>query len=324
MIRSLEAGTELLYDAARLPKKKVPAMTPADIMAALEHRGPLPREALEAAGQSREAMVPVFLDYIKRLQAVHPDDLRGMNAFIFIFFLLAEWRETRAYRPLAQMLRSDPAFLEEVLGDTITEDSARVMAGVFDGDLQPLFDILLDDAAETFLRGEMFDTLAILALQDPTLLPQITTFLTEFFDRGSTATDENVWWAWTECIAALGLSDMETAVRAVFDRGLIPPNHSGFEDFAKRLQATVAAGHPAWFTGQRSNNPVEDTIAELATWYCFSPEYLKKMADERLAITSNLMPDREDPFDDIMAEKTGRNDPCPCGSGKKFKKCCLQ
>ena len=20
----------------------------------------------------------------------------------------------------------------------------------------------------------------------------------------------------------------------------------------------------------------------------------------------------------------GRNDPCPCGSGKKFKKCCLQ
>jgi hypothetical protein len=23
-----------------------------------------------------------------------------------------------------------------------------------------------------------------------------------------------------------------------------------------------------------------------------------------------------------MNEKTGRNDPCPCGSGKKFKKCC--
>ncbi|WP_231754381.1 SEC-C metal-binding domain-containing protein [Blastomonas sp. CCH2-A2] len=21
--------------------------------------------------------------------------------------------------------------------------------------------------------------------------------------------------------------------------------------------------------------------------------------------------------------KTGRNDPCPCGSGKKFKKCCM-
>ncbi len=24
----------------------------------------------------------------------------------------------------------------------------------------------------------------------------------------------------------------------------------------------------------------------------------------------------------VNANKTGRNDPCPCGSGKKFKKCC--
>ena len=23
-----------------------------------------------------------------------------------------------------------------------------------------------------------------------------------------------------------------------------------------------------------------------------------------------------------LQEKVGRNDPCPCGSGKKFKKCC--
>jgi len=26
------------------------------------------------------------------------------------------------------------------------------------------------------------------------------------------------------------------------------------------------------------------------------------------------------PFD--QAEKVGRNDPCTCGSGKKYKKCC--
>src|SRR5262245_40306408 len=24
-----------------------------------------------------------------------------------------------------------------------------------------------------------------------------------------------------------------------------------------------------------------------------------------------------------MPDKSGRNDPCPCGSGKKFKQCCL-
>ncbi len=25
-----------------------------------------------------------------------------------------------------------------------------------------------------------------------------------------------------------------------------------------------------------------------------------------------------------MHNKTGRNDPCPCGSGKKYKQCCMQ
>jgi len=25
-----------------------------------------------------------------------------------------------------------------------------------------------------------------------------------------------------------------------------------------------------------------------------------------------------------MGNKVGRNDPCPCGSGKKYKKCCGQ
>jgi uncharacterized protein YecA (UPF0149 family) len=29
------------------------------------------------------------------------------------------------------------------------------------------------------------------------------------------------------------------------------------------------------------------------------------------------------PVDPITSgEKAGRNDPCPCGSGKKYKKCC--
>lgn len=29
-----------------------------------------------------------------------------------------------------------------------------------------------------------------------------------------------------------------------------------------------------------------------------------------------------EPASPLPARKAGRNDPCPCGSGKKFKKCC--
>lgn len=44
----------------------------------------------------------------------------------------------------------------------------------------------------------------------------------------------------------------------------------------------------------------------------------KKVNGEWLYTTGNLIPTT------IIREgnKVGRNDPCPCGSGKKFKKCC--
>jgi SEC-C motif domain protein len=33
---------------------------------------------------------------------------------------------------------------------------------------------------------------------------------------------------------------------------------------------------------------------------------------------------REGPAPTVSSKKAGRNDPCPCGSGKKYKHCCLQ
>jgi uncharacterized protein YecA (UPF0149 family) len=33
---------------------------------------------------------------------------------------------------------------------------------------------------------------------------------------------------------------------------------------------------------------------------------------------------RKQPEVSAKPRKVGRNEPCPCGSGKKFKKCCLR
>lgn len=49
-------------------------------------------------------------------------------------------------------------------------------------------------------------------------------------------------------------------------------------------------------------------IAELETWYCFTPEYLKKMADEGLNMLSSPVSHDSDPFNDIIMGKIGRNE----------------
>jgi hypothetical protein len=60
-----------------------------------------------------------------------------------------------------------------------------------------------------------------------------------------------------------------------------------------------------------------DTIAEMSNWDCFKPKARRSDKSEWGSLTSLGIPHRE------PLRKIGRNDPCPCGSGKKFKKCCL-
>lgn len=47
-------------------------------------------------------------------------------------------------------------------------------------------------------------------------------------------------------------------------------------------------------------------------------EELEKELDE----FEKLQPSKEVPNTPVKVEKVGRNDPCPCGSRKKYKKCC--
>ena len=44
-----------------------------------------------------------------------------------------------------------------------------------------------------------------------------------------------------------------------------------------------------------------------------------RKVDGRWAYVDGILDPKTGP---VKVEKVGRNDPCPCGSGKKFKKCC--
>lgn len=51
----------------------------------------------------------------------------------------------------------------------------------------------------------------------------------------------------------------------------------------------------------------------------------KREKEERLAqvVSEDDAPLPDVPVEQAKRERTvGRNDPCPCGSGKKYKKCC--
>jgi hypothetical protein len=140
-------------------------------------------------------------------------------------------------------------------------------------------------------------------------------FLRDCFLQLEPQRDCYVWSGWVNAVAWLGLTELEPLAQKAFQRGSIDPMWLTFKDFEQDLQHAidhpeaeplVADGHLTLFG---------DTVAELSRWYGFKPK--TALAEARDYVESLAMP-RRDPL-----RKVGRNDPCPCGSGKKFKKCCL-
>jgi hypothetical protein len=296
-------------------------MTPADIMRDLARDDIFPKEAMAEAGAKREEMAPVFVDLVTRLthQRIPAMKDADVMALIPIFHLLGEWQDPRAYRPLVRMLRQPTKVIDHLLGDAVTETSFRVIAGTFDGDLQPVFEAIEDRKADEFARLSLMNALVLIALLHPDQRPVIEDYFRTFRKRSPKAPTELLT-GWMDAIAALGLEDMSEAVREAFEQGLIPEEYCDFGHFLEDLEATLNEDvSPAnrWY----QKPLITDAIDELSKWHCYSDEFL---ARQKLRKVDNAL--RVAPWTEALAkapEKLGRNDPCPCGSGKKFKRCCL-
>jgi hypothetical protein len=277
----------------------------------------LPRDAIRLANAHRDVMVPAFLQLIE--QNLH-GELTRPDALFFIFHLLGQWREKSAYRPLAKLLQRPRDEINVAFGGAITETAHRVMAAIFDKDPAPLYDLILDPEADEFIRSRMFDVLAMVTLRGELPRSEMERFLRDFYSAFESSDDGSfVWVGWQSAIAALGLVELKSLVQRAFELEYVDPSDTEYEFFEEDLQRALKFPDAPW---ERKDEYTlfGDTIEELSSRYAFSPEYLNRKKDRaaREERPSSPSVPAINPFKIV-----GRNDPCPCGSGKKFKKCCL-
>ena len=298
------------------------SMTPTEILRDLARNDIFPKGAMAAASAQRDVMAPIFVDLLDRISQQRSGSMTDADlmALIPVVYLLGQWREARAYRPLLRLMRRSTRTLDSTLGDAVTESAFRMIAGTFDGDLDPLFEAIMDLRADDFARSAMMSALVLLAELHPARRLEIESFIRSFPTHQPKA-PADLLIGWTEAVADLGLEDMTDAVRAVFDKGQIPKDYCSFSDFLADLEATRAAGGiPA--NRRYRLGLIEDAVEELSRWYCYTDAYFEKQKARKEEPDPRVIPMAN--FWRNPAPSVGRNDPCPCGSGKKFKKCCLQ
>ena len=83
--------------------------------------------------------------------AILSDD-EGLLLFRGIHILGAA-RDSQACQPLLRLLRLPVQDLDDLLGDAVTESMAKIVAGVFDGDTDALFALMIDSSIDGFIRA---------------------------------------------------------------------------------------------------------------------------------------------------------------------------
>ena len=289
----------------------------------------VPREAIAEAEVRREEMIPAFVAEIERFLSVRKPNVADLaySPLIVIVHLLGEWRATAAYRSVCRLLHRDSDVIDGLFGDSAVNLSA-ICTALFDGDRAPMEAVILDPRADQYSRHSCFEAVVQLAVRGGTDRPAVEAFVRSSYRRLEPRHDNMVWVGWIGAVAALALSDLAPLARKAITDEKVPYNFTDLKHYNCDLEYAVAHPQSPWprelaprdvpstldmlqefADAAARNEAAQIERADHVPGSAPSSGLLDALADERPAFN---------PWRDV-----GRNDPCPCGSGRKYKKCCL-
>ena len=295
-------------------------MTIPEILKELEpYTGRFPRKAMQAAIEQREAITPELLRVV---EAVADDPVKHAERedymlHLFALFLLAQFREKRAYAPIVEMVSAPGETPFDLVGDTVTEGLSQILASVYDGNPAPLHGLVESEAVNEYVRSAALD--AFLVLEHAGQMPraEVVEYFRSLFHGKLQRTHSYAWDGLVCAVADLPAHELLEEVRQAYAEGLVDDTVADLEG----IEQDIATPKP-WRRDRQ--HLITDAIAEMEWWAAFDPkeEWPRKLPEPEASPTLPAPARYVAPQPVVREPKIGRNDPCPCGSGKKYKKCC--
>jgi hypothetical protein len=279
------------------------AMQLKEIIAQLEYyTGAFPREALARAIEERERIIPELLDIIKRASD-NPQELDADPDYIghiYAMFLLSQFREKGAYEPIVQFFSHPGELSLDLTGDVVTENLDSMLASVSCGDDRLIKTLIENPEANEWVRGSALRSLVILVLTGELTRDSVIEYFGSLFREKLPREPSNAWDCLVACAMDLYPEELYLDIERSFQEELVDTSFVNRQNVRQALDQGMERTL-ARLREDRTYRLIEDTIAETEWWACFQPE-------------KDYVPKKK--------PKIGRNQPCPCGSGKKYKKCC--
>ncbi len=281
------------------------------------NNGKFPKETLQKAIAQREEIIPELLEILDYTcqNAEQLAEEENYIAHIYALYLLAQFREEKAYPLIYNLLNKPQDILNNLLGDVITEGLPGILASVCGGDIELIKKIIENAQIDEFIRGSALNSLVILVAQGIKSRDEVLNYFGNLFRGKLERTYSHVWDDLVACSSRLYPEEIIGDIELAYDEELVNPLYIDLEDIQAQLRKNKRTVLSELYNAIRYQL-INDTIHELEGWACFD----EKNHDISIPLNDILKFNKQEPYRKEF--KVGRNDPCPCGSGKKYKKCC--
>lgn len=286
-------------------------MNPTDMINAFAEARSIPEAAIQWARANWGLAGPALRTLATNYANGRDRSDRAGDALFFGLLMFADRGETGAFETLCALAR-DPEALARILGDGTTMSLKQMVTRLWGGNEAGVKEVMNCSRAEPYSRGAFFEAYVYLALTGAVSCDDARAFLLDLHGRLTPEDDPFVWYSWADAALNTGVEGALGLIKTACDAGWIDITFADYDEFADQ-HADLANDRTAAVARLiDQEGPITDALVELSK-YSFTDD---EWDDDHSSLTRQepLL----NPYRDI-----GRNDPCPCGSGKKFKKCCL-
>jgi len=224
-------------------------------------------------------------------------------------YLFAQFHHKAAFPELIRLVRHP--LCEDLLGDFLLEGLPKCLASCWNGDATALREAVLDRSLNEYARVAAWSALLCLTAwgerEVDALLADAKEGLRTSGELGSGFLVGSLAMSITQF--PVDAEAVELA-RAAYAAGHVEAKTFPVKEFESELEGFQSAGWQEMLA-QLHGVPVTDALEEIEQW--FDGEDDPESDEEWVS---------SEPVEQLVAEKIGRNDPCPCKSGMKYKKCC--
>jgi hypothetical protein len=238
---------------------------------------------------------------------------------IWAMYLLALFRETRAYPLIVKIFSAAGEMPFDLAGDVVTQSLSGILASVSGGDVGPLKALIENPSANEYVRGAAMDAMVYLWAYGRLKREEVMGYFLELFDK-LVRTPGTIWDSLANACADMWPEEAMEKLRATYEDELIWDGSIGWDDVEKAL----SIGQEAASDRLRDYDHMINNLARQMGWMMrFQPD---RYAGRHQKVLAQAEPPEWIPPMVVtqrrVEPKIGRNDPCLCGSGRKFKKCC--